>query len=560
MGLKTEWKAVLDDAFGYCRLDGVPDGTVIDVVIDDGSLAVRRTVHAIDSWAQLGRQLRTRIASFFGPSLQRYVITFDEKRHVPSCKQPEQEKRVAASLAQGITPLSGADLANLRIDCRYPVPEPKAQFIKRLMITPGAQTQFLEFCTAEIASVQILGAASPSPPSSLPAHSLPGSTDMETEAPDLYSDASASVGVHMVVDGGRIAMLDERRKNNESDARFLLESAEYLSREPTCIYVLPGERPCIRVEPSSGIGEGDLKIVKHISMLEGGNVYIRSCDTDMIVILLLNMRRWISQETGCARHGIFLDMTSNAAAAAAGKNLLDVVSLWRSILTHFCRRYPGIPCPIETVCLLMLISGGDYADGFSQLGPRRLWSAFCDGGHSILFEGSESYRMLPVRDPQDQSQHDPNTQFQAIHTKGRCDYGADKQRYSLTFNEDRILRFITYAYHKCLSLPISQRAALSMDSVRRFVQQKAPNARARWKLIPDGEMRAVVRRIWWWMDYLINGALEKRCNPFLDPTVTHHDTGLSLHGWEQAGYDPEKKRMRVRTAKEVHVNRPRVEK
>lgn len=558
MGLKTEWKAILNEVFGYCRLDGVPDGTEIDMVIDDGSLAIRRTSFGIRSWSDLGQQIRTRIMSYYTPALKRYVVTFDESNHVPPSKQAEQEKRRKATFARGITPLTETELAQLKIERGHPLPEPKDQFIERLMITSAAKARLFAFCTAEIASVQFGASSSSSGAPSLPSQDLPGSAsagaaaaDMEIERADLYSDtdgrATATGDVDVIVDGGRVAVLDERRRGGDNGFEILLKPAEYLSHEAACIYVVPGEKPCIRVEPSSEIGEGDLKIVRHISMLEGGNVYVRSCDTDMIVILLLNMRRWINRETGHVRFGIFLDTASNASAAASGKNLIDVVSLWRSILTVFRDKYPGIPCPIETVCLLLLLTGGDYAEGFSQLGPRRLWAAFCDGGHNVLFEGSESIRTSPVRVPEKQrDQLHAEACRHAVHISGG--YGVSNDRYSLQFNEARILSFVAYAYHKCLSLRPGPSGA-SMESVRRLVAQKTANARARWKLVSDDEMRAVTRRVWWCMDYQANGALSKRHQPFLDPAVKHPNTGLSVHGWDRDAHESG----RVTPSKVVHT-------
>lgn len=531
MGIQGAWKKILDATFGYCHMPEIPENTVVDVVIDDLSLNIRKVMHGIVSWTDLGKRLRRRVKSVYTQDLKRYVVTFDEPDCVPSAKQPEQRKRKIAEMKK-IKPLSAQEMSNIVIDNGIQLEVPQDIFIRRLMLTQETRERLYDFCTAEIASVK-----------------FPVSTEEQS--------------VDLIIDGGISNMMKQRDRNNDTKTATENKTRDPCLREGAkYIYVIPrskkGDRSVASVYDSQKIGEGDLKIPKNISMIRKGNIYIHSYDSDMIPILLLNMRRWIDKTTGYIQYGIFLDATcrfQNTSSQKDGEvlkgNIVDVVSLWRSIIVHFGEHYPGISCPVETVCLLMLLTGGDYAEGFSQLGPRRIWDAFIHGGHKILFENSKTYLASP------------KSTFESISSVIiDSNYGNCDQRYSLTFNEEKIMTFLTFAYHRYLSPKPSKDSSpdhiplnLSMDKNReianaRNVGYKSENVKC--KIVSDSEIRAIVRRVWWWMDYLMNGVSGR--HPYLDPTEMHHQTGDSIQGWETYEEDGKKS---VKCAKTVHMyNRP----
>ncbi len=115
--------------------------------------------------------------------------------------------------------------------------------------------------------------------------------------------------------------------------------------------------------------------------IKGGNIYIKSRDTDSIYILLLHIRGWIDIKTEKIKYGIFLESSGRDNCPGEKPRdmkprFIDVVALWRSILVYFRDNYPGIPCPIETMILLILLTGSDYTDGFPQFGPAKIWESF----------------------------------------------------------------------------------------------------------------------------------------------------------------------------------------
>ena len=97
---------------------------------------------------------------------------------------------------------------------------------------------------------------------------------------------------------------------------------------------------------SNRIGESDLKIEYHIGrLLPHGNVFISSCDSDMIAILLLNMKDWIDPKTGMVPHAIYLDNTPPGGDTAKS-SYIDVVLLWSSILLYFEQVYCEMRLPL----------------------------------------------------------------------------------------------------------------------------------------------------------------------------------------------------------------------
>ncbi len=551
MGKLSGWKDVLNREFKYCRIVSIPDDVAVTAIIDDMSLNIRRVMYGLTNWDELGRRLRRRITSADSKHLKRYVVTFEEPDNVPASKQPEQETRKIRTQKDGIFPLSDEENAALIIESGAVLPTTGDAYLQRMMATRGVHDRLYAFCTEQIASAVF-------PP---------------IVTTDTGENRRETRSVDLIIDGARLSTIDERTKRDPSGADVvLIDSSSVDKDKPAYASVSTrrneNDKAIVRAFKSMGIGEGDLKIVAAISDVRGGNVVVRSCDSDTIPILLLNMRRWLDPATGQSRFGIFIDMTSRYAAPKDGEvprgDIVDIVSLWRSIHVHFRSRYPGIRHPIETVALLMILTGCDYGEGFRKLGPATIWRAFEDGGSDILCGRKAS--VAATADDYADANTAPNST-----PSTDMNYGNKGQRYPLTYNEDNIVAFVTYAYHRELVPKPKKRkvngvmiyangqsdhpyfAPPSMAENRRIARAKDAtykDEKSMWKIRTNEEIAAVVRRTWWTQDYWMNGTL--RTNPYMNPTAMDRASSKSLHGWE-VGVNRSTGLQRVECAGVVHV-------
>ncbi len=488
MGIDSEWKEILEKCFGHCcHLHELPKPIKIDLVIDDMSLNLRRIfdLHSpIKKWDEIGQRLRTRVQSLRTSDLKRYVITFDERKYVPLSKKPRQEERVAKSMKK-TTPFTQEEIDGIRIEKDVVLGEPQNEFFEKIMLNRSLQQLLYRFASEELV--------------------------------DIILPTSSSEQIDLIIDGGIIRKAENDYKEEE-------QGYVYISTRRN-----ENEKEFVHVKKSEKIGEGDLKIPKNIAKMPNGNIYIRSNDGDMIPILLLNMRRWIDKNSKFIKYGIFIDTRSRANQEKGC--IVDVVSLWRNILVYFKEYFPGIHCPIETICLLILLTGSDYTERFPQLGPATVWKSFLEGGHKILFKTSQS-RVIYDNERKENEAILMDDSF-----GGMC-----HQRYSLTIKEHNVFEFLTFCYHKRILMgnqkkrKQNQYTSPSMERNRIFANFIIPS---------DEEIISEIRRVWWTLDYWMNGISDSK-EPFTDPIELHKTSGLSKRGWE---YDNQRV---VKRAKHVH--------
>ena len=116
------------------------------------------------------------------------------------------------------------------------------------------------------------------------------------------------------------------------------------------------------------------------------------------------------------------------------------------------------------------------------------------------------------------------------------------QRYSLTIKEHNVFEFLTFCYHKRILMgnqkkrKQNQYTSPSMERNRIFANFIIPS---------DEEIISEIRRVWWTLDYWMNGISDSK-EPFTDPIELHKTSGLSKRGWE---YDNQRV---VKRAKHVH--------
>ena len=499
---KSGWKKIFQDEWGFCRLAEIPPGTEIDVVIDDVTGSVRKVSYLIESWAEVGPRLRTRVES--KPARSLHVFLFDERAHVPPSKQPTQRKRLEKS---NVRPFEGKELAGIRIERGEPIPEPRQDFIKRVLMTPALYPQLFSLCCAELSKCVF-------PSKERVRYIMDGGYADQLPSPDSHN-----------------GYYDHNARDDESRAK----RPQYMMGT-----FRTGENESVRkpyLTDSGKIGEADLKIAKHISQMDGGNVYVRTPDFDVICILLLHMRGWIDPVTKRIKYGIFVDTSTSAKST---NSIVDVVALWRSMHDAYATKWPGIPptSVIEAIVMLVLLTGSDFTDGFSQLGPAKIWKSFQNGGHAVLFRDSDG----KCREGQAVARD-------AI-LMGK-DYGDPEQRHAITLAEHKIYDFMRVVY--CHHLPKIAQPSNDNDMafIRKVATQKNKTYKcnsSKWFVPEDEELYAAFRRIMWTIDYWLNGS--KPHQPWLNPLETDPIDGLSKYGWTEK---PDKTgRMLVQPAKRVH--------
>lgn len=504
MGIDTGWKKIVEEEFEWPEFSPEAAST-ITVVIDDISLNIRRLLNGIKSWADLGGRLRNRIEFLAGKGgLKEYHILWDEPQYVPLNKGVTQRKRDTRARA---APFTEAEQKQIVIGVGT-IPPPSAMFFERLLATRVMHSQLHTFIAAELALTKL------------------------PQGMRLILDGARARGImHRQMAGDPVLIMNVRVP--ETEYQVLSDHEQGRIDKPGRIVITssvtaPGTNS-VFVHESHKIGESDLKIPAAIAEQEdGAQIFVRSCDTDMIVILLLHMKNYLDtgKDKGGRRikYGIFLDTEGPGRKPDAPPVVpLDMAELWRKIILRFREMYPMVPPQfvIETLATLMLLSGSDYADRLSQIGNRAVWDAFVDPvGRSVLF---------PREKP-----HEPGVISEDIR-------GQPHARDNVQLHEVRMRRFVTYIYHKKTrrNVPFPVSAAYTLDAardVRKAVLEKVRSegkketAANSWQIPSDDSLAASVRRLHWNLDYFANGSKVK-ASPYLNPVMMHEQTKASIHGW-----------------------------
>ena len=518
MGIDTKWKPILEINFGYCNLESLPKDTNIDVVIDDFSLNIRKIFYGINSWEELTGRVKSRIISkLINSNVKTYFILFDEPEYVPPNKASTQKKRLENSIKYGKSPFNDTEIESIKISIHENTKFPEELagdndlFIKRLMETRKLYPQLISLCCHNILICEM-----PYP-------------------------------IEIIIHGGYVNDIIQTKNiiiqnysttatttTTTNHAKFITINNKFTSENQQ-------QQKIIHIQDSPiNIGESDFKIPYNIPHIMEGNIYIRSNDTDTICILLLHMRSWINPLTGKMKYGIFVDTEQNSK----DNTIIDMVSLWRKILIHFRDYYPGIKFPIETLVILILISGSDYIakNEFPQIGPAIIWKSFIGGGHKILYPHSKEYVSTETMNIDD------STIIMDSH------YGNPEHRYGIQIAEHRIYQFIGYIYYKhIMKTNFPKQGIINLNEIRTKAKQIDSTRKEgyKWNIVDtDEEMYAKIRRMYWNLDYLINGSKKL---PFMDPLLIDSKTNKSIYGWER-DYQQETavRKFCVKTAKIVH--------
>lgn len=551
MGLKPGWRKILEENFGYCFLNSMPRNVSISYVIDDYFINFFRMFNGVESWDEVKQRVLKRTKTFdaLSKDILIYVVLFDEKAFVPSAKTPTQLQRMVSS---NTVPLNAEEIETFvpgvsDLSAKANKSAKPGEYLNRAWLTSAVRPRIISFITNAFCSLD-------------------------------YVDAVRERRI--VIDGAKIdllinnELLRSRRvdhiKGDIAMNRHLEPRVQY-----ECELVIPTKaQNLIGLERQDGtgfkhctfyqsdtIGESDLKIEYHISrLLPHGNVFISSCDSDMIAILLLNMKDWIDPRTGMIPHSIYLDNTPPGCDTAKS-SYIDVVLLWSSILVYFEQNHPKVLHPIETFVVLMILSGSDFVLPFKQISPQRIWDAFCHGGEDILFQASlkPSFSFdtvnKKIRKSTETVYHEPALMddfkiqefgsFVSTNALVVCDQiiGVPSAYHAIKLVENKLFEFVLHVYQQIL-LVEKGRFKGTVEEKYEFLKtaaeardQKTNSVSHKFEMRSADEMKAEIRRVWWNLDYWINGGkpnrkFEHSTEPYFKNCLEKNDEGLSVWGWD----------------------------
>ncbi len=490
----TDCRDILQQYFGFCKLPHDPDWPV-DTIVDDFPLGIRSVFNCMSDWEESPTRLRNRFCNH-APSVKRYIVLFEEP-YVPDSKKPTQEKRRKVVWGEGGEPQNSK---NLTVDqwkkttvlfadeiekenFKGPVPETH-NYLQRLFSTHAIQPALNKFVCETVIGFEFAN------------HSQ----------------------YELVIDGGYEQPFQGKRDRKFDNGIFIGKQNLFRRKTPGVYEEIMDNKHEWTASASKKIGESDLKIAWHISDGRGVNYLVRSLDFDVVLILLLHLRKWISDD-GHIKYGILIDQ---------GKHKIDVVALWRNILWYFHAMYPLVTCPVEVVAFLFLFNKTDYTSGFPFISTKLVWNVFFESGHKQLF-----------------TEHD-------IVNNGITVKGVS--RIGIEIKEEKWFNFLYLCYKKKIDtkneIPLRKTGErYDFHPLRELHKRKRSEAAAKkksgeaktnakkkdlWQIPTDHELVANLRRMFWCIDYMCNG--DQYCKfqdqYYLDVTETRE--GLSLHGWEKS--------------------------
>lgn len=480
MGLGSDWKDLLKKRYPEAWHHSIPENVKVDIVIDDLNQSIRKAINRATN--EPGSLIIKRVVNYMHriqdvqPDIKRYIMVIDEPKYVPPCKAVEQRERDA----NGAEPFSDEDLRRFNISLTEKGILPD---MDRFIATRSLRPELFRFVTCSLMHNPF--------------------------------NRRGFTPVVLEIDGAVV-------EQSTGDSRTL-ERKRVILQHMMNPWI--GE--------SSQIGEGEVKIVKHTSVPHDGTYYIRACDSDLIPLLLLAAKEWIDAETGQIHKRVYLNTSRDeiwlndklpsrnqkAGPVKSAETLLDVVQLWRCILYEFREKYPQIKDPIEVMVLMMILRGTDYTEGLQGIGAVTIMDTLDYMGNNVLYDSCPPFtKNLSV----DCTEH-------------QCD---------IIFAEHKIYQWIVALYYckiygtkldnlDVFSLETSTKArrngkySCRLEDTMNYLRKQ----KLKYPIPPDQNLVALIRRIYWNMDYWINGWKLRGYKP---PLAVDSETGLSLYGWKNS--------------------------
>ena len=325
----------------------------------------------------------------------------------------------------------------------------------------------------------------------------------------------------------------------------------------------------ILILESNKIGETDLKIVTHISLIynnlikedkEKLIILVNCKDTDLLPILLLHMREWLNPKTNNFPFEIYLDLRYKSEEE--GNTIVNLNILWKSILNDFNEKYQNLMHPIEFLVFLMILTGTDYTNQLPHISQRHIISSIESNIHTILFEPNKVINSNEIEKKEishikldknlggkfslkttDNKKKENFIEITEI-IKGFIipDYAKIglpfKKHLTINFSEHMMYRFIQFLYHKLfwnndLSIQKNIYKHDDMTYIRNEATFRNKTRPVRPYNIPnDNEIFAFIRRAWWNINYWSNADKIFYDRNYHDPLSM--DKNESLYGYTQS--------------------------
>lgn len=356
MGIDGQWKHRFREKWPECFLQCIPLDKIVHVIIEDYSLRIYKFVYKCKDPRDVAINSCKWLMNNYTPGIETIIVLFDE--HSPPAKKPKQESRDKSK-----NPLTLEEIKTLKIN----ISDINGYMDQneRILRTPSLKHKLHYLCSKHLLSLDFSALFS------------------NNHSPYMQQQQQRNKKFCLWIDGARI----NEHKN------FI--------DEPKCCVISHPDKSIMCID-SFGIGESDLKVVNHISRNRGKTIVVSSYDGDMIPILLLNMRDWISRDTGMLDVQVYLDLcvdmnprpercnTVNGTATTKKKedikfDIIDINKLWISMIMG--SEFPilkSMPYPIETICMLIILCETDFVEGLQDVGITTIWTAFHEKGYSIL--------------------------------------------------------------------------------------------------------------------------------------------------------------------------------
>lgn len=481
MGINTAWKKILYEIVPDAFQEGLD--CPIPVIIDDILIRLNRSIHCVKTGKKLGIDIRSWIMKTFTSDLEHYVVLIDENEFVHKSKHQERRSR-----KKGFLPfVEGKD--NITIG---PDELPDSQ---RLMASRWIYPQLFHFMTNEISKVIEDFAKriqeNPVWPESK-------TITKPNNNPNSKTPIKYRMIPHLEIDG---AILEGNKQEYVVFPRYPF-TPRYSAK-------------------SFHIGESDLKIVNHINLKRDKGfktILVRTIDSDVIPILLLNTINWIDQEDQNIQTDVYIECLFKPDSKGSKIfNYINITKLWRGILDYFLKRFPKIEHPIFVMTLLMMSTKTDYVKGLKQIGPVTTWKAFHERGHEIFsfYDSKEKIHRQLI-------------------TSVGTPFGNPRDGNLFVLNENLMIMFIGYLYHYELKIDtgsnFSKMQSLSEIKNKTDKIDKNRSKKTRYDMKTQDEVMVYIRNITWNLLHWCNSSTRLDLVP--DPLLKHPKSQKPIYGWE----------------------------